>query len=56
MFVGIKYDVFGPTQTYFSPSVARVKTSSEAGQKHVYAREHQLYYYYNGDCSIQDNK
>ena len=30
-----------------SPSVARVKMSSEEGQKHIYAQEHQLYYYYN---------
>ena len=42
---GHKY-VFGPTQTHFSPSVARVKTSYEEGQKHIYAQEHQLYYYY----------
>ena len=31
----------------FSPSVARVKMSSKEGQKHIYAQEHQLYYYYN---------
>ena len=43
---GHKY-VFGPTQNHFSPSVARVKMSSEEGQKHIYAQEHQLYYYYN---------
>ena len=30
--------VFGPTQA---------KMSSEKGQKHIYAQEHQLYYYYN---------
>ena len=43
---GHKY-VFGPTQNHFSPSVARVKMSSEEGQKHIYAQEHQLYCYYN---------
>ena len=43
---GHKY-VFGPTQNHFSPSVARVKMSSEKGQKHIYAQERQLYYYYN---------
>ena len=43
---GHKY-VFGPTQNHFSPSVARVKMSSEEGQKHIYAQERQLYYYYN---------
>ena len=43
---GHKY-VFGPTQNHFSPSVARVKMRSEEGQKHIYAQEHQLYYYYN---------
>ena len=37
MFAGVKY-VFGPTQTHF-------KMSSEKGQKHIYAQEHQLYYY-----------
>ncbi len=26
---------------------ARVKMNSEKGQKHIYAQEHQLYYYYN---------
>ena len=44
-FAGI--NIFGPTQNYFSPSVARVNMSSEEGQKHIYAQEHQLYYYYN---------
>ena len=43
---GHKY-VFGPTQNHFSPSVARVKMSFVEGQKHIYAQEHQLYYYYN---------
>ena len=43
---GHKY-VFGPTQNHFSPSVARVKMSSEEGQKHIYAQELQLCYYYN---------
>ena len=43
---GHKY-VFGPSQNHFSPSVARVKMSSEEGQKHIYAQERQLYYYYN---------
>ena len=43
---GHKY-VFGLTQNDFSPSVARVRMSSEEGQKHIYAQEHQLYYYYN---------
>ena len=41
---GHKY-VFGPTLTHFSPSVARVKMRSEKGQKHIYAQEHQPYYY-----------
>ena len=36
---GHKY-VFGPTQNHF-------KMCSEEGQKHIYAQEHQLYYYYN---------
>ena len=26
---------------------ARAKMSPEKGQKHIYAQEHQLYYYYN---------
>ena len=26
---------------------ARAKMSSEKGQKHIYAREHQLYYYFS---------
>ena len=43
-FAGINM-FFGATQNHFSPSVARVKMSSEKGQKHVYAQEH--YYYYN---------
>ena len=47
MFAGINNYVFGLTQTRFSPSAARVKMSSEEGQKHIYAQEHQLYYYYN---------
>ena len=38
---------FGPTQNHFSPSVASVKMSTEEGQKHIYAQEHQLYYNYN---------
>ena len=38
MFLGIN-NVFGPTQTH--------KMSSEKGQKHIYAQEHQMYYYYN---------
>jgi hypothetical protein len=47
MFAGIAKYIFGPTQTHFSPSVARsVKMSSEEGQKYIYAQEHQLYYYY----------
>ena len=29
--------VFGPSQTHFN--------ESESGQKHIYAREHQLYCY-----------
>ena len=38
----------GPTQAHFSPSVARAKMSAEKGPKHIYAKEHQLcYYYYN---------
>ena len=36
----------GPTQAHFSPSVARAKMSTEKGRKHIYALEHQLYYYY----------
>ena len=37
-----------PTYVFgLTPSVARVKMSSEEGQKHIYAQEHQLYYYYN---------
>ena len=36
----------GPTQAHFSPSVARAKMSAEKGLKHIYAEEHQLYYYY----------
>ena len=43
---GHKY-VFDPTQTHFSPSVAKVKMRAEKGQKHIYAQEHQRYYYYN---------
>ena len=42
---GRKY-VLGPTQAHFSPSVARAKMSAEKGPKHIYAEEHQLYYYY----------
>ncbi len=38
---------FDQTQTHFWPTVAKVKISSEEGQKHIYAQEHQLYYYYN---------
>ena len=41
---GHKY-VFGPTQNHFN--VNQFKMSSEKGQKHIYAQEHQLYYYYN---------
>ena len=37
---GNKY-VFDPTNTHFRPM------NSEKGQKHIYAQEHQLYYYYN---------
>ena len=36
----------GPTQAHFSPNVARAKMSAEKGPKHIYAEEHQLYYYY----------
>ena len=36
--LGHKY-VFGLTWNHFSPSVARVKMSSEEGQKHIYAQE-----------------
>ncbi len=32
---------------YNNRVAARVKISSEKGQKHIYAQEHQLYYYYN---------
>ena len=42
---GRKY-VLGPTQAHFNPSVARAKMSAEKGPKHIYAEEHQLYYYY----------
>ena len=35
---GRKY-VLGPTQAHF-------KMSAEKGPKHIYAEEHQLYYYY----------
>ena len=42
---GRKY-VLGPTQAHFSPSVARAKMNAEKGPKHIYALEHQLYYYY----------
>ena len=48
MFAGINM-LLARTQTHFSPSVAsvaRVKMSSEEGQKHIYAQEHQLHYYY----------
>ena len=55
----IKY-VLGLTQTRFSPSVARVKMSSENGEKHIYAQEQQLCYYYimilEGGYRIRDNK
>ncbi len=47
MFVGMYKYVFGPTQTHFSASVARVKISSEECQRYIYAQERQLYYYYN---------
>ena len=43
---GHKY-VFGLTQNHLSPSVAKVKMSSGEGEKHIYAKEHQLYYYCN---------
>ena len=46
MFSGINM-FLARLKTHFSPSVARDKMSSEEGQKHIYAQEHQLYYYYN---------
>ena len=33
---------FGPTQAH----ATWAKMSSEKGSKHIYAQEHQLYYYY----------
>ena len=45
MFKGVNTYVLGPTQAHFSPSVARAKMSAEKGP-HIYAEEHQLYYYY----------
>ena len=35
-------NVSGLTQAHF-----RAKMSSEKGKEHIYAQEHQLYYYYN---------
>ena len=32
-------------RTHFIPRYARTKMSFESGQKHIYAREHQLYCY-----------
>ncbi len=44
---GHKY-VFGPTQTHFSPSTARVKLSLRRAKNILfYAQEHQLYYNYD---------
>ena len=40
MFAGINM-FLARLKTHFSPSVARDNTSSEEGQKHIYAREHQ---------------
>ncbi len=45
MFAGI--NVFGPTRTHFSPIRTHFSPSAAKGQKHIYAQEHQLYYYYN---------
>ena len=50
---------FDSTQTYFSPSVARGKMrSNKKDQKHIYAQEHQRYYYDNfrAGHSIKDGK
>ena len=42
MFAGINMFLAG-LRNHFSPSVARDKMSSQEGQKHIYAQEHQLY-------------
>ena len=47
MFAGINMCIWPDSESFYSPSVARVKMSSEKGQKHIYVQEHQLYYYYN---------
>ncbi len=51
MFLGINM-FLAHLKTHFNPRCARAKNESESGQKHIYAREHQLYCY----ITIQDIK
>ena len=46
MFKGVNMFWAQLTQAHFSLSIARAKMSAEKGPKHIYAEEHQLYYYY----------